>query len=75
MPESLPSRADRERAAFLWEYRQLCERYGLMVIHVYRENDYSPASLARFHRKEFDKAMTELHLEPIKTILDEEDEA
>lgn len=63
---------ERRKADFLSEYRALCRRHGLLVIHVNGANDeYSPFSLAYLDEATLERVVLEMSLEPCRTISQE----
>jgi hypothetical protein len=66
-----PTEEDKQKAAFLTEYRALCEKHGLFVIHVIRE-EYCPFALAILNEEDgtkvFDLAINEMLLESLVRI-------
>jgi hypothetical protein len=63
---------ERRKAAFLYEYRALCRKHGLMVIYIARSDDeYSPFSLAYLDGATLDRAVLEMNLEPCRKISQE----
>lgn len=63
---------ERRKAAFLDEYRALCRKHGLLVIHVNcAEDEYSPFSLAYLDEATLDRVVLEMNLEPCRTIRQE----
>lgn len=64
---------ERAKAAFLTDYRALCEKHGLMVVRVENpKDDYWPFVLARPAGKMLDIAIQEMLLEPVRTIVHED---
>lgn len=60
---------ERDKAAFLTEYRALCERHGFMVIHIdRRDKGYSPFALAIVTPELLAIAVEEMMLEPVANV-------
>lgn len=62
------STGERRKAAFLTEYRALCERYGMMVIRVENPGDYWAFAVGIPDTITLDAAIQEMMLEPSRTI-------
>lgn len=62
-------RVERLKAAFLTEYRALCERHGLQVIHMSNgEDEYSPFRVATADPELLAAAVQEMLLEPVVAV-------
>jgi hypothetical protein len=63
------SEDERKKAAFLAEYRRLCDVYGMMVVMVrIAKSKYRAFALLDMgqSRDELDKAVLEMHLEELQ---------
>jgi acetylornithine/succinyldiaminopimelate/putrescine aminotransferase len=65
-------REEKAKAAFLTEYRELCERHGYMVIRIENSGEYWAFSLANLEPQMMDIAVQEMLLEPVRKIVHED---
>lgn len=66
--------SERAKAAFVTEYRALCENHGLMVIQVDAEG-YSPFAVAELNRALLEGMVQEMLLERTWNIVSSDDAA
>jgi hypothetical protein len=59
---------ERDKAAFLTDYRALCEKHGLMVIRVENDGEYWAFSTARLDTASLEASIQEMLFEPVRTI-------
>jgi hypothetical protein len=70
----MSKREEQAKAAFLTDYRTLCEKHGMMVIRVESEADtYWAFSAAKLDRPVLDIAIQEMLMEPVRSIVHEDE--